>query len=66
MCYRPQRRAPIFWLADMTKVLVLEHSLDYGTLLVERTRRANRAILSRGIEPTLECFYEAVLKEIDD
>lgn len=66
LCYRPSRRAPFLWLSDTTKVLILEHSLDYGTLLIERTRRQNRAILSRGLEPTLDCFFEAVLKEIDD
>jgi hypothetical protein len=67
LCYRPARTAPIlFWMSDVSKVLVLELSAENSTLLVEYTRRHNRAVLGRGPEPRIEDFYEAVLKEIED
>lgn len=64
LCYRPTRIAPLLGIGDTSKVLVLEHSTEDATLLIERTRRLKRAVLAYDIDPKLENFYEVVLKEI--
>jgi hypothetical protein len=69
LVYRPNRRTPLGFVRDTTKVVTLERCLEDGcqpaTLLVEWTRRLAREEIGRGPEPTLEEFYQAVLGLLD-
>jgi hypothetical protein len=66
LCYRPTRVTPFLGIGDQTKLLVLEHSTEAATLLVELTRRLQRVVIGPGPEPRIEDFYQAVLGQLTD
>jgi hypothetical protein len=69
LIYRPNRR--LFFVSDMTKIISLEKTLpgdptSPATRMVEISRRLERETLRTApVEPRLEEFYQAVLKELD-
>ena len=64
LIYRPNRVTPILRIADITKVVALEHvpnpEGEPGTLLVEWTRKLTREEISKGPAPLLKEFYKAI------